>query len=53
MMDEMDLFESEYVYIGDDEQYHIKDEAPESLKRRFNDFFNALEIKEDGTISQA
>lgn len=53
MMDETDLFESEYVYIGDDEKYHIKDDAPDELKRRFNDFFNSLQIKEDGCFSQA
>lgn len=53
MQDETDLFESEYVYIGKDEKYHIKDEAPDELKQKFNDFFNSLETEEDGHVSQA
>ena len=53
MQDETNLFESEYVYIGKDEKYHIKNEAPDELKQRFNDFFNSLKTEEDGLIRQA
>jgi hypothetical protein len=54
MQDATDLFESGYVYIGKDEHYHIKDDAPDELKKRFNDFFNDLETtEENGLVSQA
>ena len=30
-----------YCYIGDDEKYHLKDNAPNWAKKEFEDFYNA------------
>ena len=46
-----DILESEYVYIGEDEEYHVRDDAPEDIKKRFYDFFAEIETVEDGIVS--
>ena len=50
--DASEIFDSEYVYIGDDEKYHIRDDAPEDLKHRFKEFFDSLETERDDVITQ-
>jgi hypothetical protein len=51
LKDETNILDSEYVYIGDDEKYHIKDNAPEKLKKEFKEFFDSLKTEEDGVIT--
>lgn len=53
MKDRTELFESPYVYIGDDEQYHVRDDAPEKIKREFAEFFAALKTEENGVVTLA
>ena len=53
MMDRTDLFESPYVYIGDDERYHVRADAPEDVKNEFAEFFASLYTEENGVITQA
>ena len=51
MKDETNILDSEYVYIGEDEKYHIKDDAPEELKKQFIEFFASLKTEKDGVIT--
>lgn len=51
MMDASDILDSEFVYIGEDEKYHIRDDAPDDLKRRFDEFFSSLKTEENGLIT--
>lgn len=53
MKDRTELFESPYVYIGDDEQYHVKEDAPDSVKEEFAEFFGALRTEENGVVTLA
>ena len=53
MIDICDLFESEFVYIGEDEKYHIKEDAPKELKERFKEFQKAQRVEENGKITLA
>ena len=43
-----------YEYLGEDEQWHIKDDAPEWAKKEFKEFYAKLcsEQNEDGIIVQ-
>lgn len=51
MKDETNILDSEYVYIGEDEKYHIKDDAPEELKKQFIGLFASLKTENDGVIT--
>lgn len=51
MMEETNILDSEYVYIGKDEQYHIKDDAPEELKEKFKEFFKNLKVDDNGEVT--
>ena len=44
----------EYHYIGEDEQWHIKDDAPEWAKKEFEEFQKMLseEPDENGIVTQ-
>lgn len=45
---EMPRFMQEgYEYLGEDEQWHIKDDAPEWAKREFAEFYGKLNPKPD------
>lgn len=50
MMEPWNVLDNEFVYIGEDEKYHIKDEAPDELKKEFNEFFSSLHTEENGMI---
>ena len=50
MIDLPEILDNEFVYIGKDEKWHIKDDAPEELKRQFKEFFNLLKTEDDGKI---
>ena len=50
MIDLPEILDNEFVYIGKDEKWHIKDDAPEELKKRFKEFFNMLKTEDDGKI---
>lgn len=52
MMEPWNALDNEFVYIGEDEKYHIRDEAPEELKQEFNKFFSSLETEENGMITK-
>lgn len=43
----------DYVYIGEDEQRHIKEDAPEWAKKEFEEFMKKVnpEPDEDGIIT--
>ena len=41
-----------YDYIGEDEQWHIRDDAPEWAKKEFEEFFAMIESKEKELIVQ-
>ena len=42
--------DNEFVYIGEDEEWHIRDDAPEELRKQFYDFFSFLREEKDGLI---
>lgn len=48
---EPNFFDSEYVYIGEDGRYHIKEDAPEDIKKSFYDFFAPPEPDDNGLIT--
>lgn len=44
----------DYIYIGEDEQWHIKDDAPDWAKQEFKDFMKFVNPTpdENGVITQ-
>ena len=50
MIEYNDILDNPYVYIGDDEKYHVKPDAPESVKEKFDAFFSEPEPDEDGLV---
>lgn len=53
MIEYNDILDSPYVYIGDDEKYHVRSDAPESVRERFDEFFRELEPDKKGLIVMA
>lgn len=53
-MPEPKFIQEGYVYIGEDEQWHIRDDAPDWAKREFEEFYAMVNPKpnEDGLIMQ-
>lgn len=43
-----------YAYIGEDEQWHIRDDAPDWAKKEFEEFFAMINPgpSEDGIVVQ-
>lgn len=54
MIEEPKFMKEGYAYIGEDEQWHIKDDAPKWAKEEFKEFFNMVdpEPDEDGIITK-
>ena len=48
------FMEEGYDYIGEDEQWHIRDDAPDWAKREFEEFFAKVNSvpNEEGIIEQ-
>lgn len=53
-MEEPKFMKEGYAFIGEDEQWHIKDDAPDWAKEEFKEFFNLVdpEPDEDGVVTQ-
>lgn len=48
------FMEEGYAYIGEDEQWHIRDDAPSWAKKEFEEFFAMVnpDPNEDGFVMQ-
>ena len=42
----------EYTYIGDDEKWYIKDDAPQWAKDEFKKFMESIQTEENGMVIQ-
>jgi hypothetical protein len=53
MMEEPRFMKEGYAFIGEDEKWHIKDDAPDWAKEEFKEFFQMVdpEPDEDGVIT--
>ena len=53
-MMEPDFMKNGYAYIGEDEQWHIKPDAPEAAKEEFKKFMAAVNPTpdENGIVTQ-
>lgn len=54
MIEEPKFMKEGFAFIGEDEQWHIKDDAPEWAKKEFEEFFKSInpEPDEDGVVTQ-
>ncbi|EOR25304.1 hypothetical protein A500_10520 [Clostridium sartagoforme AAU1] len=53
-MEEPKFMKEGYSYIGEDEQWHIKNNSPEWVKKEFKEFFKMVdpEPDKDGKITR-
>lgn len=41
-----------YEYLGEDEQWHIRDDAPDWAKKEFEEFYAKIAPDEGGLVAQ-